>query len=594
MRMSFFLFLLLIVIPAGMPLSASDFFTKFTSMDEDLTQSAMVYELCNPLKEELYLLKASTADYYAEAGAKNIPDIGADIYQIEDERPVYEPVEIKLAVNETYSVPAINASITGYEKYFRNLTEKDFLKPEACATMRLVSTTEPRYKMDAVDVVPVLDLAKADVSAESLKAAEITNEKGEASTSVAWKAREWVNITFLNRTWIWVNNSNSYDFSALPVELNISMPEADADGHDIRLACDDRMAAFAYQALGSQRFALRFHAKLKLNSINKSCYAYWNPTKSVKNVSADWKAMYWNLWFNATENYWNWQDLLQYETNWYATVAPAGVGGASNTVASSQFAITAPTNTRPNPTFTGINIPNRAFIHIWSLDNDTSQQSGVIFGEADAAQAPYTSYQVTAQKQTGTTGRIILREFTTGGSGTIIASNSTTNKHYNGYVHTDIFWTPNSAIYVRTHYLNGTLMQVLNFTDVSIAQGLLGFNEEAGAYYHALGYRQFARSGVRASTHGNETYTPVMENASAENVDISWGDPSQQYCADGSTLRQYWSVVINGVAYTKQKDITCSDGCVTDRCAVSQTWWWLALGAFLLVVLLLLFLKNRI
>lgn len=589
MRVAFLLFLLLIIIPAGMPLSASDFFTKFTSMDEDLTRSAMTYELCNPLKEELYLLKASTADYYTEAGAKNIPDIGADVYQIEDERPVYEPVEIKLAVNETYSVPAINASITGYEKYFRNLTEKNFLKPEACATMRLVSTTEPRYRMDAVDVVPVLDLAKAGISENELAAAEITDEKGAATAKVAWTAREWVNITFLNRTWIWINNSNNYDFSALPVEINITMPEADADGHDIRLACNDVMTEFAYNSYGSQRFGLRFQAKLKLNAINKSCYAYWNPTKTVKNVSADWNKMYWNLWFNATENYWDWTTILQNTASWYVTM----VGGGKTPYPSGQFALATTTSNRPNPTFTGVVVPDRSLIRAWYLDNTSAQQAGVIFGENDVSQAPYTAYKAETQRSSPN-GKLVLREYSAGGAGSVLATNTSATTAYQRWTRLDIVWTPNNAVYMRSYFLNGTLVQVLNTTDTSYTQGALGFFEETDAQYHALGYRQFARNGVSLRTHGNETYVPVMENASAENVDISWGDPSQQYCADGSTLRQYWSVVINGVAYTKQKDITCSDGCVTDRCAVSQSWWWIALGAFMLVVLLLLFLKNRI
>lgn len=578
MRLHILAFLL--IITTAMPLGTSDFYTKFISMDEDLTHAEMTYELCNPLKEELYLLKAFGSDYYAKEGASDIPELKGETYYIQDVRATYSP---------RITNGVVEREATGTEEFFRLTNEKDFLKPGQCAVMMTKSLSEPRYMKEPVDVVPTLDLVKAGISEEEIISAKLP----ESASMVEWKEREWWNITFLNRTRLYVNNSNTYSFSAYPVEINATLVEADADGHDIRVACDDALTEFGAKAYGSQKFGIRFRAKLGVNMVNGSCYAYYNPTKTVKDVRSGWNGMYWNLWFNATENYWDWQDMMQNEVNWYATVAPVGIGSG---LAGGQFAITSPTNTRPNPTFTGVNVPNRALIRAWTLDNDTSQSSGVFFGEADVSQAPYTCYQVTAQRQTGSTGRIIYREFTTGGAGTIIASNSTSNTFYRGWSRSDIIWSPNSAIYTRTYYLNGTLMQVLNYTDVSVAQGALGFNEEAAAYYHALGYRQYARSGIRAYASGNDSYTPevpVNGTADPQNIDVDWGSPTQTYCVNGATLREFWSVTINGDVYQKTKDITCAEGCANNRCAYAQDMFWYALLAVMLLIFAFLMLKGR-
>jgi len=577
------LVMVLCMIPLGLSISADDFFTTLTGMNEDLTSAEMSYVFCNPFETaNLYPAKMISNNIYTKTTAKKLPKIKDDVtYLMNFSKPIYGENITKDKDKDKNKTKEIGFNITGYEEAYKVIGNDDYVAPQECVEIVQIVYSEPRYRdVDAVDIVPLLDLKDVDKNLEK----NVVIDKDYVE-QLKWA---WWNIAFLNRTQVYVTNHYSTAFSALPIEFNATLLEAEADGSDIKAICNGNAVEFGVKPYGSSIFGIRMKVAVGSMSTNDKCYLYWNPTEDVDNTSSDWDDMSFNLRYNLTERFYDWEDYIQYYTGWYLTDS----FGAD---APSGYALYSPAKSSPYPTFKSLVTPNSMEANIILIVNGTNKFSGLSFGENTPSSSPYNSYMVAINPLTPN-DRLQIFKYSTGTQSVVAFNNTATN--LDRWQKLRITWNPEGRIRAWSYNMNGSLNTFVTGKDSSYVQGYMGFGEDVLTQVAYIDYRQVSNYSV--TLRNNESIEAVNKSVgNISNVDVEWGNPTNQYCINANQLKQEWIVVINDKVYSKEKTYLCEYGCKDNECDKSpeaydmDEFWKYGIFIIFFIALILIYLYMR-
>ena len=591
-RIGIVLLCLLLATSVGLSLSADDIFTRLIDVNQDLTSAEMTYEFCNPFEGNvMYPMKMISNNIYAKTNAVNLPEINDNVnYLINYSKPIYTASDVRTRITPEaeegepamlpYYIDTIGEKISSYSEDFRELTAKDVVKAGECVKIRQKVTGEPRFRdVDGIDIVPFVELDEIDNRLES--------KTFVTESIVEQKKWAWWNIKFMNRSRLYVINENDFSFSSLPITLNATLSGAESDGTDIRVVCNSVAVEHSVKPYGSSIYGIRFRIPLEASKTNKNCYLYWNPTETVDNTSSDWGEMQWNLWLNFTENYYDWRDYLDNDGNFYMTYS---IGNDHP----SGYCILSTSDSRPMPTFTGIVVPNRIEMYMIAQANHTGNDIGFIFGESVPSNAPDTGYKTKVYKASSNNRIDIYKD-----NSNLLYRNQSSGQDYLSWFKHYTTWNASNTIFAKTTYMNGTEVQTAKVTDIDYVQGSFGFEGQQDTCLSLIAYRQVGDYSY--TLNENESIVPVNGSVgNISNVDVDWGDPTNQQCINSNQLEQEWVVVINDKLYTKSKIYMCEYGCVDNECAISpeqeamNEFWVYAIfiAFFIAIILVYLYIKR--